>query len=106
MYQFSYAEIQIRLSCRMRGIGKSSCCPARSTCSPARAKPGSSPARPLGGPAVRQPRLDPFRRGDLGSPDNALPKELRANLISIGLWLLREAERGSPSGALRQCPRA
>ncbi len=29
---------------------------------------------------------------DLGSNDNALPKELRANLISIGLWLLREAE--------------
>ena len=24
--------------------------------------------------------------------ENALPKELRANLISIGLWLLREAE--------------
>jgi flagellar protein FlaF len=30
---------------------------------------------------------------DLGSPDNALPGELRANLISIGLWLLREAEQ-------------
>ncbi|WP_269932400.1 flagellar biosynthesis regulator FlaF [Aminobacter sp. HY435] len=29
---------------------------------------------------------------DLGNPDNALPKELRANLISIGLWVLREAE--------------
>jgi flagellar protein FlaF len=29
---------------------------------------------------------------DLGSPENGLPKELRANLISIGLWLLREAE--------------
>ena len=29
---------------------------------------------------------------DLGSPDNELPQELRANLISIGLWLLREAE--------------
>lgn len=29
---------------------------------------------------------------DLGNPDNALPKELRANLISIGLWILREAE--------------
>lgn len=29
---------------------------------------------------------------DLGSAENALPKELRANLISIGLWLLREAE--------------
>lgn len=29
---------------------------------------------------------------DLGSSDNALPKEIRANLISIGLWLLRETE--------------
>ncbi|MDN2567255.1 flagellar biosynthesis regulator FlaF [Aquibium sp. A9E412] len=29
---------------------------------------------------------------DLANPDNELPKELRANLISIGLWLLREAE--------------
>ncbi|MBX3566823.1 MAG: flagellar biosynthesis regulator FlaF [Rhizobiaceae bacterium] len=29
---------------------------------------------------------------DLGSPENALPRELRANLISIGLWVLREAE--------------
>lgn len=29
---------------------------------------------------------------DLGSADNALPKELRANLISIGLWVMREAE--------------
>lgn len=29
---------------------------------------------------------------DLGSPENGLPRELRANLISIGLWLLRETE--------------
>lgn len=29
---------------------------------------------------------------DLGSSENALPRELRANLISIGLWVLREAE--------------
>ena len=29
---------------------------------------------------------------DLGSAENELPRELRANLISIGLWLLREAE--------------
>ena len=28
----------------------------------------------------------------LRSEDNELPHELRANLISIGLWLLREAE--------------
>ncbi|EKF41585.1 flagellar biosynthesis regulator FlaF [Nitratireductor indicus] len=29
---------------------------------------------------------------DLGNPENELPKELRANLISIGLWLMREGE--------------
>lgn len=29
---------------------------------------------------------------DLGSEENELPQELRANLISIGLWVLREAE--------------
>lgn len=29
---------------------------------------------------------------DLGSSENGLPKELRANLLSIGMWLLREAE--------------
>jgi flagellar protein FlaF len=29
---------------------------------------------------------------DLASPDNALPKQLRAEIISIGLWVIREAE--------------
>ena len=30
---------------------------------------------------------------DLASPDNGLPPELRANLISIGIWVLKEVER-------------
>ena len=30
---------------------------------------------------------------DLASPENALPVPLRANLISIGIWVLKEAER-------------
>jgi flagellar protein FlaF len=30
---------------------------------------------------------------DLASPENDLPKELRADLISIGLWIMREAEQ-------------
>ena len=30
---------------------------------------------------------------DLASPDNQLSNELRANLISIGIWIIREAER-------------
>ena len=29
---------------------------------------------------------------ELGAPENALPKELRANLISIGIWILKEAD--------------
>jgi flagellar protein FlaF len=30
---------------------------------------------------------------DLASSDNALPVPLRANLISIGIWVVKEAER-------------
>jgi flagellar protein FlaF len=35
----------------------------------------------------------------LGSDDNALPLELRARLISIGLWIMRETERIRGDGA-------
>lgn len=30
---------------------------------------------------------------DLANPENDLPKALRADLISIGLWIMREAEQ-------------
>lgn len=30
---------------------------------------------------------------DLAKADNELPAELRANLISIGLWIMKEAEK-------------
>jgi len=30
---------------------------------------------------------------DLAEPENDLPKALRADLISIGLWIMREAEQ-------------
>jgi flagellar protein FlaF len=29
---------------------------------------------------------------DLAKPDNGLPRQLRADLISIGLWIMREVE--------------
>jgi flagellar protein FlaF len=29
---------------------------------------------------------------ELAAPENALPQELRANLISIGIWILKEAD--------------
>jgi flagellar biosynthesis activator protein FlaF len=37
-------------------------------------------------------RLWSFLLEDLAKPGNALPDEIRANLISIGIWMLREAE--------------
>lgn len=30
---------------------------------------------------------------DLSNPENGLPGELRAQVISVGIWMLREAER-------------
>lgn len=29
---------------------------------------------------------------ELAAPENALPNELRANLISIGIWIMKEAD--------------
>ena len=38
-------------------------------------------------------RLWAFFVQDLGSPRNGLPEKLRAELISIGLWIIKEADR-------------
>ena len=38
-------------------------------------------------------RLWAFFVQDLSSPRNGLPEKLRADLISIGLWAIREADR-------------
>jgi flagellar protein FlaF len=38
-------------------------------------------------------RLWSYLLEDLAKPENDLPAKLRADLISIGLWILREAEQ-------------
>ncbi|MCK9908102.1 flagellar biosynthesis regulator FlaF [Microbacteriaceae bacterium K1510] len=38
-------------------------------------------------------RLWTFFVQDLASPQNGLPDKLRAELISIGLWIIKEADR-------------
>jgi flagellar protein FlaF len=38
-------------------------------------------------------RLWTFFIQDLSSPRNGLPEKLRAELISIGLWIIKEADR-------------
>jgi flagellar protein FlaF len=37
-------------------------------------------------------RLWSFLLEDLVKPENALPDDIRANLISIGIWMLKEAD--------------
>ena len=55
-------------------------------------KPGSAIARSGRGAAVRA-RLWAILVEDLAKADNDLPQKLRAELISIGLWVMGEAER-------------
>jgi flagellar protein FlaF len=38
-------------------------------------------------------RLWAFFVQDLSSPRNGLPEKLRADLISVGLWVIKEADR-------------
>jgi flagellar protein FlaF len=38
-------------------------------------------------------RLWAFFIEDLAKPENDLPQQLRADLISVGLWVLKEAEQ-------------
>jgi flagellar protein FlaF len=37
---------------------------------------------------------------DLADTDNGLPKELRAQLVSIGIWILRDLERARTDGPI------
>lgn len=90
MYQFSYADIQEDSVADARDRERQLLSRSIDMLAAARDK----------GPVSRE-ALDALRFTnrvwttlveDLGSAENALPKELRANLISIGLWLLREGE--------------
>ena len=48
---------------------------------------------------TRVTELWQFLIDDLIHPDNALPEDLRASLISIGGWILQEAQRVQYNGA-------
>jgi len=90
MYQFSYAEI------------------VQDTCGEARLRERQAMERGIGllalardaGPDSRETvealhyvrSLWAILIEDLGSAENDLPERLRADLISIGLWILREVE--------------
>jgi len=90
MYQFSYAEIQSDSVADARDREKQLL--SRSIDMLASAREAGLQSREAVEALLFVSRVWTHFVEDLGSPDNALPKELRANLISIGLWLLREAE--------------
>ncbi|MGY6707009.1 MAG: flagellar biosynthesis regulator FlaF [Rhizobiaceae bacterium] len=90
MYQFSYAEIQSDSVADARDREKQLLTRSIDMLIEARDEGPNSRQTPEA--LLFLTRVWTLFIEDLGSPDNALPKELRANLISIGLWLLREAE--------------
>ena len=90
MYQFAYADIQTDSVADARDREKQVL---------SRSIDLLVEAREAGVPSVKSIEAIYFMNRvwnafieDLGSAENALPQELRANLISIGLWLLREGE--------------
>lgn len=90
MYQFSYAEIQTDSIADAKDRERQLL--TRSIDLLAAAKDAGRNTRQAAEAIHFLSRIWASFIEDLGSPDNALPTELRASLISIGLWLLREAE--------------
>lgn len=90
MYQFSYAEVAEELPQEMRGLERRVLDQALELLRTAREKgPGS---RALVEALFYYRRLWSIFMDDLANPENELPEELRAGLISIGIWMVKEIE--------------
>jgi flagellar protein FlaF len=90
MYRFSYAEVLEDSSeeCRQRErdlFGR-----AISLMKAAQGFPSQS--QEMIEAMVFVQRLWAFLIKDLASPDNGLPEKLRGQLISVGLWVMRESD--------------
>ena len=90
MYRFSYAEVIEDSSeeCRKRErklFGRA--------ISLLKAADGSAHNSPeMMNAMVFVQRLWSFLISDLAKPDNGLPEKLRGQLISVGLWVMRESD--------------
>jgi flagellar biosynthesis activator protein FlaF len=90
MYQFSYSEVAEDSPKEMRGMERQVLDQAIELLCVARAKgPGS---RELVDALFFYRRLWSIFMDDLANPENELPEELRAGLISIGIWIVKEIE--------------
>jgi flagellar protein FlaF len=91
MYQFSYAEVIDESPREMRARERQAMDRAIELLRMAQQK----------GPGTREVfealfylrRLWSIFLSDLNNPDNELPQQLRAGLISIGIWINKEIER-------------
>ncbi|PVE22490.1 flagellar biosynthesis regulator FlhF [Microvirga sp. KLBC 81] len=90
MYQFSYSEILEDSSkdCRQREYDLFE--RAITLLRAAEGFPSQSPE--MLGAIVFLQRLWTFLIKDLGHPENALPDKLKGQLISIGLWVMKESD--------------
>lgn len=90
MYQFSYSEVAEDSPQEMRGMERRVLDQAIALLRVARDRgPGS---RELVDALFFYRRLWSIFMDDLANPDNELPEELRAGLISIGIWIVKEIE--------------
>jgi flagellar protein FlaF len=91
MYQFTYAEVVEDSPQEMRAREHDAIGRAVELLEAAREAGPRSRAAEDALTYVR--RLWTIFLDDLGSRDNDLPEDLRAQLISIGIWVIKEAER-------------
>jgi flagellar protein FlaF len=90
MYQFSYAEVAEESPQEMRGMERRVLDQALALLRVAKEKgPGS---RELVDALFYYRHLWSIFMDDLANPENELPEELRAGLISIGIWIVKEIE--------------
>jgi flagellar biosynthesis activator protein FlaF len=91
MYQFSYAEVVDESPREMRARERQAMDRAIELLRAAREKgPGS---REVVDALFYLRRLWSIFMDDLNNPENELPQQLRAGLISIGIWINKEIER-------------
>jgi flagellar biosynthesis activator protein FlaF len=90
MYRFSYAEILEDASDESREREKVAFDHAIDLLQKAKLKGTKSPESSSAILFVQ--RLWNFLIEDLMSPENGLPEALRADLVSIGIWIMKEAD--------------
>jgi flagellar protein FlaF len=90
MYQTSYAEIIEDAPKRRRAEEEQAFGRVVELLRTAETRGAASPEAATALMSVR--RLWAALLDDLANPQNELPRELRAALISVGLWVMREAE--------------